>query len=97
MKQLENREEIDVANPLICLTAEVDAVDTDIKAIFSTSKISRESSEARKQSFTKLFNSKLSNRSIPEEEKTASIQFDSYEPAGGRIYTPEHIRIITDE
>jgi hypothetical protein len=61
---------------VICLTAEVDEVDTDTQAIFSTSKISSESFVGKKQSFSKLFSSKLSKGSIlsmREEEKTASI------------------------
>lgn len=50
MKELELSvdHEIDESNPIICLTAEVDVDVTDNQAIFSTSKISRESFEGRK-------------------------------------------------
>lgn len=84
---------------MICLTAEVDDVDTDTQAIFSTSKISRESFEGKKQSFSKLFSSKLSKGSMREEEKTASIQFSSDEVPGGLCLeqlSPEHVRIVND-
>lgn len=102
MKELELSvdHEIDESNPIICLTAEVDVDVTDNQAIFSTSKISRESFEGRKQSFSKLFSSKLSKSSLREEEKTASIQFDSEEIPYGlcleQITSPEHVRIVTE-
>jgi hypothetical protein len=98
ISQCDNDEEdIDVENPIICLNEEVDVVATDNQAIFSTSKLFKSDSfEGRKQSFSKLFNSKLSNRSIREEDKTASIQFDSEEMPGSHS-SPAQIKIISEE
>ena len=69
-------DELEEDNPIVILSSE-----DNTQAIFSSSKISdKESSEGRKQSFSKLFSSKLSSRnSMREEDKTASV-IDSEEP-----------------